>query len=191
MTMNNKRNAVRSILTALSASLCAFGLQAQEPRFVDQADDERLLPFDGHVLTDRGDAQIVRFRNWDRFNPVREIRAGDYTLELEDKAMDWSDFTYEVEGETFTLEDYMVKNHTGGVLVIKDGDLLLERYGLGNSEDTLWISFSVSKSVTSMLLGAAIQEGYIKRTSRGREATDLAYKHLNLEKPGQTGTLFD
>ena len=36
-----------------------------------------------------------------------------------------------------------------------------------------------------------IQEGYIKRTARGREATDLAYKHLNLEKPGQTGTLFD
>jgi Holliday junction DNA helicase RuvB len=35
-----------------------------------------------------------------------------------------------------------------------------------------------------------IQEGYLKRTSRGREATELAYKHLNIEKPGQTGTLF-
>lgn len=35
-----------------------------------------------------------------------------------------------------------------------------------------------------------IQEGYLKRTSRGREATELAYKHLDLEKPGQTGTLF-
>lgn len=35
-----------------------------------------------------------------------------------------------------------------------------------------------------------IQEGYLKRTSRGREATELAYKHLNIEKPGQSGTLF-
>ena len=35
-----------------------------------------------------------------------------------------------------------------------------------------------------------IQEGYIKRTSRGREATALAYKHLGLEMPGKTGTLF-
>ncbi|GAB5528408.1 MAG: Holliday junction branch migration DNA helicase RuvB [Roseivirga sp.] len=35
-----------------------------------------------------------------------------------------------------------------------------------------------------------IQEGYLKRTSRGREATELAYKHMDLEKPGQTGTLF-
>lgn len=35
-----------------------------------------------------------------------------------------------------------------------------------------------------------IQEGYIKRTSRGRETTALAYKHLGLEMPGKTGTLF-
>ena len=28
-----------------------------------------------------------------------------------------------------------------------------------------------------------IQEGYIKRTSRGREATELAYKHLKIVAP--------
>lgn len=36
-----------------------------------------------------------------------------------------------------------------------------------------------------------IQEGYLKRTSRGREATELAYKHLKLAPPSKTGTLFD
>ncbi len=136
-------------------------VNAQTPRFVDPADDERLMPFDGHILTDRGDEQIVRFRNWERFNPVRKIRSGDYTLEIPNKNFDWSDFSYEVEGERFSLEDYMVKNHAGGLLVIKNGEVLLERYGFGNDEETLWISFSVSKSVTSMLLGAAIKEGYI------------------------------
>jgi Holliday junction DNA helicase RuvB len=35
-----------------------------------------------------------------------------------------------------------------------------------------------------------IQEGYIKRTSRGREATEIAYKHLKLIPPNKTGTLF-
>ena len=35
-----------------------------------------------------------------------------------------------------------------------------------------------------------IQEGYIKRTSRGREATESAYKHLGIIPPEQTGTLF-
>ncbi len=36
-----------------------------------------------------------------------------------------------------------------------------------------------------------IQEGYIKRTSRGREATDLAYKHLKIIPPTKTPGLFD
>ncbi|MBS1486643.1 MAG: Holliday junction branch migration DNA helicase RuvB [Bacteroidetes bacterium] len=35
-----------------------------------------------------------------------------------------------------------------------------------------------------------IQEGYIKRTSRGREATELAYKHLKIPRPKSQG-LFD
>ncbi|MEQ8415071.1 MAG: Holliday junction branch migration DNA helicase RuvB [Imperialibacter sp.] len=36
-----------------------------------------------------------------------------------------------------------------------------------------------------------IQEGYIKRTARGREATPIAYKHLKVPLPGRSGTLFD
>lgn len=36
-----------------------------------------------------------------------------------------------------------------------------------------------------------IQEGYIKRTSRGREATDLAYRHLKIVPPSRLGSLFD
>lgn len=35
-----------------------------------------------------------------------------------------------------------------------------------------------------------IQEGYIMRTSRGREVTEAAYKHLKKNYPGQTGKLF-
>jgi Holliday junction DNA helicase RuvB len=37
-----------------------------------------------------------------------------------------------------------------------------------------------------------IQEGYIKRTSRGREATEQAYKHLKLKPPASKSPgLFD
>jgi len=35
-----------------------------------------------------------------------------------------------------------------------------------------------------------IKEGFMKRTPRGREVTDLAYKHLGKIKFGETGTLF-
>lgn len=36
-----------------------------------------------------------------------------------------------------------------------------------------------------------IQEGYLKRTPRGREATEKAYGHLQLPLPAQHGTLFE
>jgi len=36
-----------------------------------------------------------------------------------------------------------------------------------------------------------IQEGYLKRTPRGREATELAYKHLGKKPPSRVGTLFE
>ncbi|HSZ72915.1 MAG TPA: Holliday junction branch migration DNA helicase RuvB [Cytophagaceae bacterium] len=36
-----------------------------------------------------------------------------------------------------------------------------------------------------------IQEGFLQRTSRGREATHKAYLHLNRTPPTRTGTLFD
>lgn len=35
-----------------------------------------------------------------------------------------------------------------------------------------------------------IMQGYIKRTSRGRQATELAYKHLGIIPPTQAGSLF-
>jgi Holliday junction DNA helicase RuvB len=36
-----------------------------------------------------------------------------------------------------------------------------------------------------------IQEGFIVRTPRGREVTELAYKHLGIIKVGQQKGLFD
>ena len=35
-----------------------------------------------------------------------------------------------------------------------------------------------------------IKEGFVKRTPRGREATELAYKHLGRIKYGESPTLF-
>ena len=36
-----------------------------------------------------------------------------------------------------------------------------------------------------------IKEGFLKRTPRGREATDLAYRHLNRKRISQPGSLFE
>jgi CubicO group peptidase (beta-lactamase class C family) len=60
------------------------------------------------------------------------------------------------------VDDYMKAYDVSGLLVLKDGRIVLERYGLGRKPDDRWTSFSVAKSVTSTLVGAAIQDGHIK-----------------------------
>lgn len=107
-------------------------------------------------------AQIVRFRNWAELYPARAIQRGDKILELPYARTDLSDLRYEVDGQRYSLADYLRLFPTAGLLVIKDGSIRYEHYGLGNSEETLWVSFSMSKSVTSLLLGAAVQDGYIR-----------------------------
>ncbi len=57
---------------------------------------------------------------------------------------------------------YMKDQRTAGLVVIQDGKIRLEKYGLGFSADGRWTSFSVAKSFTSTLVGAAIKDGYIK-----------------------------
>jgi holliday junction DNA helicase RuvB len=47
-----------------------------------------------------------------------------------------------------------------------------------------------AETIEEMYEPFLIQEGYLKRTPRGREATDLAYKHLKKVPPTQAGKLF-
>ncbi|MEN6509420.1 MAG: serine hydrolase [Smithella sp.] len=60
------------------------------------------------------------------------------------------------------VDAYMKDQRTAGLLIIQDGKIRLEKYGLDFSGDKRWTSFSVAKSVTSTLVGAAIKDGYIK-----------------------------
>ena len=46
--------------------------------------------------------------------------------------------------------------------MLHDGKLRLERYGLGFDDSGRWTSFSVAKSITSTLVGAALRDGHIR-----------------------------
>ena len=59
------------------------------------------------------------------------------------------------------LDDYIVARKVAGLLVLHDGKIRLERYALGHSPTGRWTSFSVAKSLTSTLVGAAIKDGSI------------------------------
>jgi len=60
------------------------------------------------------------------------------------------------------VDSYMAGQRSAALLVVHDGKLRLERYGLGFDAAGRWTSFSVAKSITSTLVGAAIRDGYIK-----------------------------
>ncbi|MCO5100251.1 MAG: beta-lactamase family protein [Burkholderiaceae bacterium] len=60
------------------------------------------------------------------------------------------------------VDDYMAGQRSAALLVVHDGKLRLERYGLDFDARGRWTSFSVAKSITSILVGAALRDGYIR-----------------------------
>ncbi|MFT3945485.1 MAG: serine hydrolase [Agriterribacter sp.] len=59
------------------------------------------------------------------------------------------------------FEQYLTSLKTVAVVVIKDRKLLFEKYWPGYSDSSLTGSFSVAKSITSLLIGTAIRDGKI------------------------------
>lgn len=59
------------------------------------------------------------------------------------------------------IDAYMAGQRSAGLVIVQDGKVRLERYGLGFDRHGRWTSFSVAKSITSTLVGAAIRDGYI------------------------------
>ena len=60
------------------------------------------------------------------------------------------------------VDAYMAGQRSAALLVVHDGKLRLERYGLGFDASGRWTSFSVAKSMSSTLVGAALRDGHIK-----------------------------
>ena len=60
------------------------------------------------------------------------------------------------------FERFVKEQKVSGVLVLHNGNLRLERYALTGGPKTRWHSFSIAKSITSTLVGAAMKDGAIK-----------------------------
>lgn len=86
--------------------------------------------------------------------PVPTSGKSSYLKEGDDIIPKWEDET--------TVDTYMENNHVQGVIVLDNNEIRLEKYADGINRETLWTSFSVAKSVASMLVGVALKEGAIK-----------------------------
>ncbi len=95
-----------------------------------------------------------RFAHMGRLFPVNVVRAGGRARALP--------VGRSLKLPGLPLHDVMLRDRLAGVLVLQHGAVRLEAYGLETTRDTRWTSFSVAKSMTSTLVGAAIVHGAIR-----------------------------
>lgn len=114
------------------------------------------LPTDANVLFWSVEQRDAAFRTMDRIPILAKanvIAKGDKVYPLP-------------QGTPLTIDTdvdaYMKAQRTAGLVIIHDGKVRMEKYGLDFDAQGKWTSFSVAKSFTSTLVGAAIKDGYIK-----------------------------
>lgn len=79
-----------------------------------------------------------------------------------DLAARLDDLTYVMDATELGVEDFLERNHIRGVMMLHEGAVVLERYAEDHTSSTRWVSYSIAKSVVSMLVGAALEDGHIE-----------------------------
>jgi hypothetical protein len=87
---------------------------------------------------------------------------------------------FDVRGHHYDLYDYLADARVAGMLVLKNGEIAFEDYELGIGPDTHWISFSMAKSITSTLVGAAVSSANVGFSFRLRCAMMLCNRDAKI-----------
>ncbi|HWJ70858.1 MAG TPA: serine hydrolase [Sphingobium sp.] len=112
-----------------------------------------------HMLD--GDVNALMFRSMDTLFTTRTVaRAGSiWALPRADHALD---FNYSFQGKSYSAQEFLERSYTNALLVMKDGRIVSEIYRNNSNERTRFMGWSMTKSVTSVLVGRALEEGRIK-----------------------------
>lgn len=100
--------------------------------------------------------QAEGFLNWDRIWATRTIARG--TPRPLPQARAPLDLTFESHGAIRTIDELMRREFVSGLLLVKDGEIRLERYAMGLDPRRCWQSSSMVKSLAAILVGAAVQD---------------------------------
>lgn len=113
------------------------------------------------ILTWTQKQQLQRYPAIETVYQVNTVKKGTKVFELPMAASQVNP-KVKFKGKSSTIDAFMKDNRVSGLIAIKDGKVMLEKYALGRKPTDRWTSFSVAKSVTSILMGAAIKDGFIK-----------------------------
>jgi CubicO group peptidase (beta-lactamase class C family) len=132
--------------------------------------------------------QRVAYRNLRLLAPHNLVARGREVSPLPQASIDLGGFTYDFQNRTRSLDDFMAETRVAGLLIIKDGRVAAERYAHGHGHASVWVSFSVAKSVLSLLYGAALKDGSIRSLDdtvtrylpqlRGSAYDEVTLRHL-------------
>ena len=101
----------------------------------------------------------VAFAHWEQLYPSRVVEHGPQVKALPAGA---PLATFDAGGAgAAELQRNIDDFQLAGIVVLHDGQLRLERYARGHRAAGRWVSFSIAKSLTSTLMGAAIRDGAI------------------------------
>lgn len=142
-----------ALLAALALGACTTTTPA-EPlvRLVQPATQASLQ--DQQVLFWNDATRADRFRRMEDFFPGHEAAAAPVARKLLAGA------AYDT-ATVGALDAYLASSNAAGIMVLQDGRVRYEKYALGFGPEGRWTSFSVAKSFTSTLLGAAVKDGFI------------------------------
>ncbi|HVZ69005.1 MAG TPA: serine hydrolase [Rhizomicrobium sp.] len=140
--------------SAMLACLCLAGCASYAP-------DGKRLPDAPKFLFWSADEQPLGYRFIERIFPTSTVYRGPKISTLPLHLMRY-DVNYKYKGGIWDTGRFMRNNRVAGLLILKDGRIAMERYAMGLTSTDRWESFSVTKSITSTLIGAAIEDGYIR-----------------------------
>ncbi len=145
---------------ALALSACSFGAAegvetapiALAP--VELTQPPTRAPSDLQVLFWNDEQRTARFREMEDWFAGHEVPAASSIRAL----VDGTPLPPEIDAE---IGAALIQTNAAGVMVWQDGAVRFEGYALGFGPEQRWTSFSVAKSFTSTLLGAAVKDGFI------------------------------
>ena len=104
--------------------------------------------------------RVGSFSNLDRLLPHNTLQKAASPLPLP-AAANPPTIEYQFENRTLTLDDFLARQRVTGLLLIKDGKVLFERYQYDRTPAHRFVSHSMAKSIVSIAVGMALAEGKI------------------------------
>ena len=147
---------------SVAAIFCLCTSAWAEAPYIDPADDEKYFGPPEAELFWTLEQKVAGYRNMDKISWTRAVPAGGDAFPLPTELRELGGIEINTEQVSMTVDEYVRKQNVAGLIVVKNGTVVYERYELGNTRESRWLSYSVAKSVTSLLVGAALKDGYIR-----------------------------